>query len=124
MEYISTLQLISIHGNKMSAEAVQETLIRFAEKLPTAGKGGPVDNLSQQKEGLTVILTGSTGSLGSYLLNDLLLSPGISKIYCSNRRPDARDYQAKISAERGLDVQLDRVEFFQADLSRLDLGLQ
>jgi hypothetical protein len=43
MEYISTLQLISIHRNKLSAEAVQETLIRFAEKLPKAGKGGPVD---------------------------------------------------------------------------------
>ena len=40
-----------------------------------------------------VILTGSTGSLGSYILHRLLETPSIHHIHCFNRTVDAKDRQ-------------------------------
>ena len=73
---------------------------------------------------MTVVLTGSTGSLGSYLLNNLISSPKVSKVYCLNRRPNAGEYQAEINASRGLISKWDRVEFLHVDLSKPSLGLE
>lgn len=39
---------------------------------------------------LTVLLTGSTGGLGSHLLHKLLLDPLVSRIICLNRSADAK----------------------------------
>ncbi|KAJ6002607.1 acetyl-CoA synthetase-like protein [Penicillium sp. IBT 35674x] len=55
----------------------------------------------------TVILTGSTGQLGTYMLDALLKSPGVKHVYCLNRDDRARDRQQE-----------------RADLSQADLGLQ
>jgi thioester reductase-like protein/acyl carrier protein len=41
----------------------------------------------------TVILTGSTGSLGGYLLEQLIKSPDVRKVYCMNRSTDAETRQ-------------------------------
>ena len=50
----------------------------------------------------TFILTGGTGSLGSYLLDALASAPLVAKIYCLDRKADAEYLQVKINAERGL----------------------
>ena len=51
---------------------------------------------------LTVVLTGSTGSLGVHLLEALLNDPKILKIYCFNRAHDAQERHEKNFADRGL----------------------
>ncbi|KAL3420250.1 L-aminoadipate-semialdehyde dehydrogenase (nonribosomal peptide synthetase) [Phlyctema vagabunda] len=73
----------------------------------------------------SVILTGSTGSLGSYLLEKLVSLPHIKKIFCFNRALDGRAKQTEASGARGLktDWPSERVQFFKADLSKPDFGL-
>ncbi|KIW90834.1 uncharacterized protein Z519_08617 [Cladophialophora bantiana CBS 173.52] len=72
-----------------------------------------------------VVLTGSTGSLGSYLLEALISDSRVERIYCFNRTSDAADRQAAGSSMRGLSGQFDpaRVVFLRYDVSREDLGL-
>ena len=71
-----------------------------------------------------LILTGSTGSLGSYLLDALLKAPAVTKIYCLNRAAGS-ERQAEISKSRGLgfDFGDDRVEFLNGDLTAPFFGL-
>lgn len=87
----------------------------------------PVPSAKKSKhaqDGLTVLLTGSTGSLGSYLLDSLAKSSKVVKIYCLNRRPDAEQVQAKTNAARGLISSWGKkFVFLQTDLSKPDLGL-
>ncbi|KAL9117063.1 MAG: hypothetical protein Q9187_006405 [Circinaria calcarea] len=76
------------------------------------------------EETLTVILTGSTGSLGSYLLDSMLASKRIAKVICLNRSSHSESKQRDVNASRGLTTDWEnRVQLLQADLSRSDLGL-
>lgn len=72
-----------------------------------------------------VILTGSTGALGSYLLHALLLNPAIAHVYCLNRATDGLSLQIERNQARGLPTLLssDRVTFLTADLAQPHLGL-
>lgn len=72
------------------------------------------------------ILTGSTGSLGNYILSELISDPTISKIYCLNRSEDAEARQVHSFKEKGLAVSADfspRVEFLQAHFGTEKFGL-
>ncbi|KAG6363830.1 hypothetical protein INS49_008933 [Diaporthe citri] len=77
-----------------------------------------------QAKNMTVLLTGSTGSLGSYLLEELCHNGRVSKIVCLNRSLDAAKRHASMIQSRGLNA-LDpsRVLFYKADLSKRQLGL-
>ncbi|KAJ6103833.1 NRPS-like enzyme [Penicillium sp. IBT 16267x] len=75
----------------------------------------------------TVILTGSTGHLGTYMLDALLKSPGVKHVYCLNRDDRACDRQQERGTAYGLSPLAKaqgRVTFWKADLSQADLGLQ
>ncbi|KAJ5775491.1 NRPS-like enzyme [Penicillium nucicola] len=79
------------------------------------------------KGGLTVVLTGSTGELGSYLLYELLQDPSIAQIYCFNRSSDAMSrqiasFKAKQLSASWLSEQ-SRVHFWQTSLSDEFFGL-
>ncbi|KAL9583722.1 MAG: hypothetical protein Q9203_004958 [Teloschistes exilis] len=76
-------------------------------------------------EPLVVILTGSTGSLGSYLLDALMRQDQVSRIYCLNRTADGMKRQTASNEARGLSADWSRkdVRFLQADLSKTYLGL-
>lgn len=73
----------------------------------------------------TVVLTGSTGALGSYLLEEFFKSELVSKIYCLNRSGDSKQRQEFSSASRGLTSQWspERVTFLTSDYSKEGLGL-
>ncbi|KAI8948060.1 acetyl-CoA synthetase-like protein, partial [Xylaria longipes] len=71
-----------------------------------------------------VLLTGSTGSLGSYILETLYHTPHVTRIICLNRSADGESRQATVSGERGLTSwDATRVSFLQADLAAPFLGL-
>ena len=73
-----------------------------------------------------VVLTGSTGTLGSYILDSLLANFGVAHIYCLNRKTDSSSVQAAKNQVLGLPYQLDptRATFLTADLTRPSLGLE
>ncbi|KAK6823946.1 hypothetical protein RU639_006592 [Aspergillus parasiticus] len=73
-----------------------------------------------------IILTGSTGSLGSYLLDVLLLEPSIKKLYCLNRSSDAFERQIFSFHDRQVNVKLllsPKAEFLTTNLGGKTLGL-
>ncbi|KAJ5321437.1 Male sterility NAD-binding [Penicillium atrosanguineum] len=73
-----------------------------------------------------VILTGSTGSLGAYLLHELLRDLSVTKIYCLNRSDDAAPRQLQSLRDKGLAIFQRfprRVEFLQAQFGAERLGL-
>ena len=73
---------------------------------------------------MTVILTGSTGSLGSYLLDTLYRSKRVSRIICLNRSSNAAEKHKQMGQQRGLSpLHPGRVEFLKADLSKPRLGI-
>ena len=74
--------------------------------------------------GITVLLTGSTGSLGSYILDALYHDPNVSRIICLNRSPDAAEKHRRTGPPRGLSpLGPPRVEFLKASLGKQKLGL-
>jgi len=85
----------------------------------------PVRAIANYKQEV-IILTGSTGALGSYILDSLLANPVVTHVYCLNRGTDILPVQIEKNRSRGLLSQLDptRVTFLTADLSQEGLGLQ
>ncbi|OJJ69834.1 hypothetical protein ASPBRDRAFT_45119 [Aspergillus brasiliensis CBS 101740] len=73
----------------------------------------------------TAILTGSTGSLGTYLLHTLLENPSVAKIYCFNRS-DAQVKQETIFQQKGLHITpaaLKKVEYLTVSFGDAQFGL-
>ncbi|KAL4900128.1 hypothetical protein BDW74DRAFT_183082 [Aspergillus multicolor] len=74
----------------------------------------------------TVVLTGSTGTLGTYILHTLLQNSAITHVYCLNRSDNSISSMRQKSALYHLDIPLEdssRVTFWKADLTRPDFGL-
>ncbi|TGO54745.1 hypothetical protein BELL_1497g00010 [Botrytis elliptica] len=71
------------------------------------------------------VLTGSTGTLGSYILQTLLSSSAVSHVFCLNRTAGEQP-QIKRSKAHGLPTEFpsNRVTFLQANLSEERLGLE
>ncbi|KAL3493686.1 NRPS-like enzyme [Aspergillus germanicus] len=73
----------------------------------------------------TVTLTGSTGTLGTYILDTLLQDPSVAHVYCLNRSHDSKNVQLQKTNQFSLSTSLSssRVSFHTADLSQPDLAL-
>jgi thioester reductase-like protein len=80
---------------------------------------------ASKSEALTVVLTGSTGTLGINILQALLLDPKVAMVYCLNRAADARERHEKGFVDRGVHERylLDNVEFLHANFGDSQLGL-
>ncbi|MCJ1245408.1 hypothetical protein MMC30_002612 [Trapelia coarctata] len=89
------------------------------DRIPTPPK------TPKKRQDHVVVLTGSTGALGSYILHALLAIPAVSHVYCLNRASDGLSLQIERNKARGLPLHLDvaRVTFIKADLSQTRLGL-
>ena len=73
-----------------------------------------------------VVLTGSTGALGSYFLDDLLRNPAVARVICLNRAQDSLSLQVRRNQARGLPDPRTLgkdISFFTADLAKERLGL-
>ena len=100
---------------------MEELVAEFSADLPSSDIQKP--RLVQG--GHTVLLTGSTGSLGSYMLDVALTTPSVKKVVCLNRRANSQDQQHASHASRGLIQDWHhKAEFLQADLSKQHLGLE
>ena len=76
-------------------------------------------------DGIVVALTGSTGSLGSYLLYSLSIDPVISHIYCLDRSTAARQRWEEFSGRRDTAETRGqaKVTFLTTNLARPQFGL-
>jgi thioester reductase-like protein len=72
-----------------------------------------------------VMLTGSTGTVGSFLLRQLLADSNVSHIYCLNRAHDSGSLQNARNRQKGLpcDFPPNRVTFLTVDLAQHHFGL-
>lgn len=104
-----------------SRATAEEMLESFARTLPKSDGDLSKYPITDQ---MTVVLTGSTGSLGSYLLDVLYRDQRVRSIICLNRSLNAAGRHADGSPKRGL-CSLDprRVEFLHGDLALPRLGL-
>lgn len=77
------------------------------------------------QSGWTFVITGSTGSLGSYLLYQLLCHPKVERIFCLNRSPNASERQLESMRIRSLDTTLlhSKTEFVQINIAEEKLGI-
>ncbi|KAF2113570.1 hypothetical protein BDV96DRAFT_601064 [Lophiotrema nucula] len=80
---------------------------------------------TEPPSGLHVLLTGSTGSLGTQILAKLSSSPEIARITCLDRGADASTrVMQSLSTWRPIpSLDSSRVSFYQADYSKPDFGL-
>ncbi|KAL8652659.1 MAG: hypothetical protein Q9210_002553 [Variospora velana] len=84
--------------------------------------------ISDDQNTSTVLMTGSSGSLGSFLLWKLLETPGINRVICLNRlsEEDPYDRQKHALCARGIELPADawsRVQILQTKTNDPHLGL-
>ena len=100
-------------------QKMKDYLAKFSEDLPKA-----TGQKAEKDDRLTVVLTGSTGSLGSYLIDALLAPKQVPRIICLNRSSDAEEKQKEVNASRDLITDWgNRIRFLKTDLSKPHLGL-
>ncbi|PSR81212.1 male sterility protein-domain-containing protein [Coniella lustricola] len=70
-------------------------------------------------ENLVVLLIGSTGSLGAYILDALLKDSRVRKVYCLNRGPNSLERMQKSFSDKGLQqMPLERAICLDGDFSK------
>lgn len=109
----------SVVGEKDRYQKMEEILVKYSLDLPITAR--PVFPYSKQH--FVVLLTGSTGSLGSYLLDSMIRDPDICRVYCLNRGSDAEKRQKESHLNKGLSVEFKNVAFLQSDLAQPYFGL-
>ncbi|PHH60603.1 hypothetical protein CDD81_1430 [Ophiocordyceps australis] len=96
-----------------------EKYTRDLPPKPATAKPDPLDH------GQTVLLTGTTGSLGAYMLDILCASPNVAKVVAMNRGADGgRWRQDSVCESRGLSPDMSKIEFLGVDLSQPHFGLE
>jgi thioester reductase-like protein/acyl-coenzyme A synthetase/AMP-(fatty) acid ligase len=116
-----------IHSYKAKIDAlIQEgepTTVNTSGNGVSSSGNGDASAESQNLNG-SILLTGSTGALGSHIFN-LLLESGSRSIYCLNRSTDSRTLQITRNESRGLPNTFpdDRVTFLSGNFALPNFGL-
>ncbi|KAH8903924.1 putative NRPS-like enzyme [Coniochaeta sp. PMI_546] len=101
-------------------ENTRRLLAQYTRDIPGSVDGKLTPVFKRQ----TVVLTGSTGSLGSYLLDALIACPNVEKVIALNRYEDGgQGKQEFVNRRRGLSTCWDKVCFRHADLTSPTLGV-
>ncbi|KAI1432912.1 hypothetical protein GGR50DRAFT_696631 [Xylaria sp. CBS 124048] len=94
---------------------------KYTSDLPKAiqGRPAPLD------KGQTAVITGTTGTLGSYMLDQMVRNPGVKRVICLNRGEDGgKKRQLQLMKDRNLVTDYEsKCTFLRADMSRADFGL-
>ncbi|KAI0890636.1 uncharacterized protein GGS22DRAFT_194569 [Annulohypoxylon maeteangense] len=101
------------------AQKMQKLYELHAANMPISGRQAQ----PQPSDGLVFLLTGSTGSLGSYVLDSLHNDSRVRRIYCLNRGPNSLQRQKKSQSAKDLQPLSDKVQCLDADLSKSYFGL-
>ncbi|KAF2203122.1 ochratoxin A non-ribosomal peptide synthetase [Delitschia confertaspora ATCC 74209] len=109
-----------------SSEGMAKLLEDFSKEIDGITRVTRSEAPAPDEKGKVILLTGSTGALGSYVLDHLLSMADVAHIYCFNRTSDAKDRQIKNHQIRDLttDFPSERITFLAGDLSKPNFGLQ
>lgn len=111
------------------ANMIDDMVRRYTESFPVHE---PKDHLVNGHVGEVVVLTGSTGSLGTFLLNSLLKNPNVEKVFAFNRHGSSPSANRQLSSykERGLDVtslsiaiSAGRLVYYEVEVHQPNFGL-
>ncbi|EIW76887.1 acetyl-CoA synthetase-like protein [Coniophora puteana RWD-64-598 SS2] len=111
-------------------EAMEAMIKKYSVGLPGAGaKAAPNGHVAMPKGASVVLLTGSTGALGSELLAGLLARDDVQTVYAFNRPGKGQSLLERQSAafeSRGLDSKIlksDKLVLIEGDAEQENLGL-
>ena len=102
------------------SQEIEEMIAKYSANLPTFRQG---EKFSGE---YAVLLTGSTGSLGSHILTNLLQNPKVGRVFTLDRASNPRERLAESFNLRGLPVdelKSDKLTCLVRDLSKPGLGL-
>lgn len=100
------------HSSDSEAQRTEDTISEMEAMVEKYSQEYPTHNPSPEYgHGEAVLLTGSTGALGSYILELLLLDDSVRKVYALNRKESSfsrtvKDRQKVAFVERGLNINL------------------
>lgn len=108
-------------------KAIEDRCCKNIQSIPRYSNG-VVAHCESRK---VVVLTGSTGGLGTFLLDQLLRHESVELVYCLNRSSKKKTLDRQLASyeDKGLDMDLlldavgVRLVFFDVDLSNPNLGL-
>ncbi|KAJ7449030.1 hypothetical protein B0H11DRAFT_2079260 [Mycena galericulata] len=108
------------------SNAMHEMVATYVQDLPTHSGERPLVSAG----GKVVLVTGTTGELGCYLLSHLLADDNVVQVYSMNRSSPQqqilRDRHASALVERGLDPNIlnsPKLSLLEGDISRLGFDL-
>jgi thioester reductase-like protein len=114
--------------DQMNQRYVQTQMIAQGYIQKASKDFGVAKNNYDESKPKVVFLTGATGSLGSFMLRDLLKDPSVKKIYCAIRGKEDQLFTRLVDAfaSRSLDVSLlentDRVQVLPMKFNEPYLG--
>ncbi len=116
--YITGLSAVNGISSVNEHSDMESLLAEYEQGLKCAAN-------TESKTGEVIILTGSTGSLGTYLLYALTDRQDIAHIYCLNRRKNAKEIHETKAKESGvsLDKFSNRVSFVHTVFNQPNLGI-
>ena len=118
-------QLQSRRSQEQNPSSKREELLqeytRKIDELPVP----LISSASSATPSKIIVLTGSTGALGSYILHNILADSTVKHIYCLNRAAESQCLQRKRNLHRQLPTDLctHRLTFYTCDLSSSHLGI-
>ncbi|KAI1266129.1 hypothetical protein F5Y18DRAFT_382538 [Xylariaceae sp. FL1019] len=101
---------------------INELVTKFSDNLPARRR--ETEGAASQSS-LTVVLVGSTGYLGSYMVAEMLRDSAITRIYCLNRSINAQERQEAALSEISTDFKphLGKLHYMHITIGNPKLGL-
>ncbi|KAF8501962.1 hypothetical protein BU17DRAFT_58804 [Hysterangium stoloniferum] len=122
-----------VSGNKrIAASSAQDRIKDSIDKFSQGFRTHKPSGHPEETNGMVIALTGSTGSVGCFLLDLLLQRDDVDHIYLLNRHGDVRQHERQAAGflERSLDLHVLQakeaeglITYLDIDLSRGDLAL-